>query len=113
VSRADFSELAPRGMDLLRLISEIIMRPIKTALIILCTAAVAVVTLSWNTWAQSSPKPPPLVSGRPYPVEPGQFICCHAMLVDCRTKVILALREIGGNALYYRCVTACLRKLKC
>jgi hypothetical protein len=100
-------------MGLLRLTSEIIMRPIKTALVILCTAAIAVVTLPSNTWAQSPAEPPPPIGVRPYPVEPGQFICCHAMLVDCRDKVIWALRDIGGNAVYYRCVTACLKKLKC
>jgi hypothetical protein len=89
------------------------MGSMKAALAIFCGSVVAVMTLSSNTWAQSPPKPPPPISVRPYPLEPGQFICCHAMLVDCRDKVIWALRDIGGNALYYRCVTACLRKLKC
>jgi hypothetical protein len=48
----------------------------------------------------------------PVAIGDGQFICCRAMLYDCRYKAIWAIRDIQGNAAYEQCQT-CLRNLKC
>jgi hypothetical protein len=48
----------------------------------------------------------------PVAVGDGQFICCRAMLYDCRYKLIWAIRDIGGKTTYEQC-QMCLRNLKC
>jgi|HubBroStandDraft_6_1064221.scaffolds.fasta_scaffold1166462_2 hypothetical protein len=48
----------------------------------------------------------------PVAIGDGQFICCRAMLYDCRYKAIWAIRDIRGNAAYEQCQT-CLGNLKC
>jgi hypothetical protein len=48
----------------------------------------------------------------PVTVGDGQFICCRAILYDCRSKVIWAIRDVRGNAAHEQCQT-CLGNLKC
>lgn len=87
--------------------------PIKTALAIFCAAAVAVVALSSDTTAQSLSNPAGSQNDEPIPAGADQFICCRAMLFDCRVKIVWALKTVRGNADDQRCVAACLKKLKC
>lgn len=47
----------------------------------------------------------------PVAVGADQFICCRAILVDCRFRAVWAIRNIRGNTKH--CVEACLRSLKC
>jgi tetratricopeptide (TPR) repeat protein len=47
----------------------------------------------------------------PVAVGAGQFICCRAILMDCRTKAVWAIRNLRGNAKH--CIETCLRSLKC
>ena len=47
----------------------------------------------------------------PVSVGAGQFICCRAILIDCRTRASWAIRTIGENAKH--CAETCLRNLKC
>jgi hypothetical protein len=91
----------------------LVMLPIKTVLAIFCAAAIGVVTLSSNTCAQSSAKPFAPMSDWPTPVGAGQFVCCRAILVDCRNKTIWALGNIRENASDQHCIRTCLRNLKC
>jgi hypothetical protein len=50
----------------------------------------------------------------PVVVGSGQFVfCCRAILVDCRTKVSWAIRNIKGNTNYEQCIKTCWKKLSC
>lgn len=48
----------------------------------------------------------------PVAVVDGRFIlCCRAILLDCRTKVVWAIRNIREDATH--CIEACSRNLMC
>jgi tetratricopeptide (TPR) repeat protein len=47
----------------------------------------------------------------PIAVGAGRFICCRAILFDCRIKVSWAMRNIEGDA--RDCIETCWRNLKC
>jgi hypothetical protein len=50
----------------------------------------------------------------PVAVGAGQFVfCCRAILVDCRTKVSWAIRDIKRNTNYEQCIKTCWKKLSC
>ena|SRR6185312_11891748 len=97
-------------------------RLIKSGLAILCAAAIAAVTLSSIGRAQSLAKPSASESDRPDPttlstdpIDLGkdQFMCCRAVLYDCRAKVAWGLRNnLRGNADWQRCLDACVRNLR-
>jgi hypothetical protein len=90
-----------------------IMRPATTALAIVCAAAMATATLSSDAGAQLSSKPLATKSDRPIPDGDDKFICCRAMVYDCRVKAIWALRDIRGNTDDQLCVASCLSNLRC
>jgi tetratricopeptide (TPR) repeat protein len=47
----------------------------------------------------------------PVAVGADKFICCRAILFDCRNKVSWAIRVLPGNA--KNCIETCSRTLKC
>lgn len=50
----------------------------------------------------------------PVDIGAGQFMCCRAVLFDCRVRATWGLRDnLRGNADLDQCFNACVRNLKC
>jgi len=84
----------------------------KIVLAILYTAAAA--ALPSNSVAQSSATPAAPASDPTDPVEGenDQFVCCRALVFDCRYRLTRALKELREDSDEGRCVRVCLEKMR-